>query len=477
VAVLQLEHAAPPWPQSAFALPARHVVGPVGPTAAELEQQPLQLDVVSQTHCWAALQRKPGPTGAVVQFSHATPPVPQVVFAVPVWQTPLASQQPLGHEFASHLHVPAVVSQAFVSLSGEMESVHLMHRLPALPVCPQLEVVSLASKVHVPGLPGPFEQHPLQDVPSQITHWPWSAPLAVSHRRCEVDVLQVVHAAPATPQLVSFSLANCRHEPSALQHPFGQVVASHWHWCVAGSHSWTPESMVQSWQVAPLVPHAVFISVVMHVVPLQQPLHSLPLQVHWPRLEQAWPVAHAWQKAPLFPHWPLLWPLVPSSSQAPGAPFTGWLARFCGFVQQPPAQDVVLQTHSPKYASPGVVSHCRFAPTAAQLAIQAEPGPWLATSDPPHVPVVLKDWQTPLESQHPLGHVVASHVQVPSVVSHKGLVGGPAVVQFVHTAPPLPQSAFPSVPPAPSVKQDPPILEEQQPLGQELGSPSHTQDP
>ena len=38
--------------------------------------------------------------------TQAAPLAPQSALAVPAWQTPLASQQPVGQLFASHLHLP-----------------------------------------------------------------------------------------------------------------------------------------------------------------------------------------------------------------------------------------------------------------------------------------------------------------------------------------------------------------------------------
>jgi hypothetical protein len=40
---------------------------------------------------------------------HATPPTPQVALELP-WHTPFASQQPLGHDLASHTHFPPLHS-------------------------------------------------------------------------------------------------------------------------------------------------------------------------------------------------------------------------------------------------------------------------------------------------------------------------------------------------------------------------------
>jgi hypothetical protein len=77
-----------PVPQNAFELPGRQLL--------LLSQQPLQL---------AALQAGGGAMQACalqVPAPHAlqaAPPLPQALAMVPVWQVPLASQQPLVHGF------------------------------------------------------------------------------------------------------------------------------------------------------------------------------------------------------------------------------------------------------------------------------------------------------------------------------------------------------------------------------------------
>lgn len=67
-------------------------------------QQPVGQFVASQPeHVFAAVQ-------VDGHVWHATPPVPHAVAALPAWQTPFASQQPLGQLAAVHTHSPATHS-------------------------------------------------------------------------------------------------------------------------------------------------------------------------------------------------------------------------------------------------------------------------------------------------------------------------------------------------------------------------------
>jgi len=80
----QAEHAAPPVPQAADVVPSwqlpvasQHPVGHV-----------VALQVTGVVHAWAVHVCVP------VQAEQLAPPLPQAVAAVPVWQVPVASQQP-----------------------------------------------------------------------------------------------------------------------------------------------------------------------------------------------------------------------------------------------------------------------------------------------------------------------------------------------------------------------------------------------
>jgi hypothetical protein len=89
---MQTSQTAPPVPQAPESVPSWHV--PV------LSQQPFGHDVASHTH-WKLRHSAP----EAVQFWQTTPPVPQLELSPPVWQlTPL--QQPDGHELASQTHAP-----------------------------------------------------------------------------------------------------------------------------------------------------------------------------------------------------------------------------------------------------------------------------------------------------------------------------------------------------------------------------------
>jgi hypothetical protein len=79
-----------PVPQNAFELPGRQML--------LLSQQPAQLAALQAgggaTQAWAL--QVPAP-----QALHAAPPLPQAPAVVPVWQVPLASQQPLVQGFVA----------------------------------------------------------------------------------------------------------------------------------------------------------------------------------------------------------------------------------------------------------------------------------------------------------------------------------------------------------------------------------------
>jgi hypothetical protein len=95
-------------------------------------------------------------------------------------------------------------------------------------------------------------------------------------------------------------------------------------------------------------------------------------------------------------------------------------------LQQPPPHEFASQTHCPV-----LLLHSRFAPQGPHVAPAVPHDAVDSCAKSSHVPA-----GPPL--QHPLGHVLESHVQVPAVVpvlvSHTPLAQGP------HAAPPVPHS-------------------------------------
>src|SRR5580704_14206351 len=87
-------------------------------------QHPLAHEVASQVH-W-----KLGAAG-VPTFAHswfaahvgaqAAPPEPHVLTPSPVWHTPFASQQPVGHVFASQTHCPCPLHSLLPELRQSMQ--------------------------------------------------------------------------------------------------------------------------------------------------------------------------------------------------------------------------------------------------------------------------------------------------------------------------------------------------------------------
>ena len=138
--VLHVAHAPPPLPQAGSVLPFAHVV--------ELLQHPPEHELAVQTHCPLPLHASPLP--------HAwqlAPPTPHALL-LDAWHWPLASQQPLGHEAASHTHrVP-------LQCWPPAQTAHVAPPLPhAASVLPAVHVVALL-------------QHPLEHELAVHAHWP-----------------------------------------------------------------------------------------------------------------------------------------------------------------------------------------------------------------------------------------------------------------------------------------------------------------
>lgn len=194
VVVLQATQAAPPAPHA-----ASEGVVQIAP-----EQQPLGHVVASHTHppsthSWPAAQAGPVPQRhspsahesaiAESQATHAAPPAPHVVLELA--RHVLPSQQPLGHEVASHTHAPPAqrwplphggpdphVHAPAVHPSARDGS-HATHAPPAVP-----HVARLGALHVVP------EQHPVVQPAAQVSQTPavqppppqvWHEPPPVPH--------------------------------------------------------------------------------------------------------------------------------------------------------------------------------------------------------------------------------------------------------------------------------------------------------
>lgn len=143
-------------------------------------------------------------------------------------------------------------------------------------------------------------------------------------------VPQATHAAPPVPHDPFDSDAYGSHVPFAVQHPFGQDVASQTHAPVVVLHSWP---VAHALQAEPPAPHDPLDSPESgsQVLPLQQPVHERPPQVQTPS-PHASPDAHAEQAAPPVPH-------ADPVCAAKGRQMLPW--------QQPLGHDVESQTHPP----------------------------------------------------------------------------------------------------------------------------------
>jgi hypothetical protein len=263
-----------------------------------------------------------------------------------------------------------LAAEAFVVVHLSPQALQLLVVVSAVQV--PLHTVSGASHVH----------EPLTQVGAGCAHAPQAAP-PVPHRVFDWEPYG-------------------SHTP-ALQQPFGQDAALHTHCPVLVLHA---RPVPHATQVAPPEPQEVLDSLVSgsHVEPLQQPAHDPPPHVHAP-FEQESPLPHEPHAAPAVPH-----SLVDCEAYR-----TQVLP-----LQQPPGQDAALQTHWPL-----VLSHAWPDAHAAQVAPEAPQEAFDSEVYASQVPLV-----PPL--QQPLGQVLASHSQTPTVVSQRPLEQDP------QEAPPLP---------------------------------------
>jgi len=233
----------------------------------------------------------------------------------------LVSQQPLGHDVASHTHLVPLQCWPLA------QAVHAAPPLPhALSVLPAEHVVALL-------------QHPLAQDVAVHTHCP--LPL---HRS------PLPHAWQLTPPTPQVPVDDVWHWPFASQQPLGQVVASHTHLpCVV--HLWLA---AHAEHCTPLTPQVSFDDV-MHFPLEQQPGHAVPPQLQDPLLHVC-PLVHEPHALPADPHVAFDWTESATHLLLPS--------------QQPPGHEAGVQAHMPAalHACP-VVHEAQAAPRAPHRAL------------------------------------------------------------------------------------------------------------
>ncbi len=251
---------------------------------------------------------------------------------------------------------------------------------------------------------------------------------------------QAAQLAPAVPQVPVFgSWANGMHVPvePPLQHPFGQVLASHAHAPSVVSQSTVV--LTQDTQAFPPVPQRAAVCAVgsSQLLPLQQPVgHEFESQTHWPPALHSCPAGHAAHAAPPVPQ--VLSAASPAYlTQAPVA-----------LSQQPIGQELESQTHAlplhswplghaahdaplaPHWPFPSAVGWTQLPllqqpgqlllpPHEHAPAVQVSPVPQAAQAAPtPHCVLFCADTatQVPSVAQQPAGHEVAVHTHCPAAL-------------------------------------------------------------
>jgi hypothetical protein len=216
----------------------------------------------------------------LAQGLHAPPFLPQAPVEVPVWQTPAASQQPVGQLVASQTHAPP--TQCLPPMQGA---------LPPQRHAPPAEHVSAP-------IPQLVHEEPL--APHVAVDAVWQLPFA-SQQPLQVAGPQL-HAAPtqATDPPVHVGCVPQRQAPFVQRSEFAPSQGAH---------------------AAPPVPHSVKDGVLQTPVASQQPVGQLVASQMQLAPEQRCPAPHAGPE----PHWQLplvqLSPVAPQATQAlPPAP-------------------------------------------------------------------------------------------------------------------------------------------------------------
>jgi hypothetical protein len=205
-----------------------------------------------------------------------------------------------------------------------------------------------------------------------------------------------------------------------VQQPLGHVLESHAQVPFVLSHRPLPHAL----QSVPEAPHceldsfAYAMQAPLTVAVQQPPEHDAESHTHWPVVLHAWPPLHGPHAAPPVPH-----AIAFCDAYGVQVPFTV-------AVQQPMPQEVASHTHWPEELHSWPLWHATHA---------TPPVPHEACAEVTH-------W--PLESQHPVGHELASHTHEPE--THSWPVG-----HILHATPLAPHAAFEDVSHEPALEQQP----------------------
>lgn len=236
-----------------------------------LQHPPAQVVVSQPAHCRLAVQPAPEHCWQLI------PAVPHWPALSPGWQTPLASQQPVGQLVASHTHAPLTqwspAPQAAVPPQRHAPSRQLFactgSQVPhASPAAAQVETEK-ATQVSPRQQPfrqldgvhwqrPPVHSSPSPQPPSAPPH---TQPPAV--HRSVFDVTQLWHTAPPVPQAVCTGA----WQAPLKQQPAGQESASQ----PVHVPPWHSEPPGHPWQRFPPAPHAAPSVPTAHVRPRQHP--------------------------------------------------------------------------------------------------------------------------------------------------------------------------------------------------------------
>jgi hypothetical protein len=132
-------------------------------------QHPFGHEAASQTHCPVVLLH----SCPVAHATHAAPPAPHDALDSDAYAShvPLAVQQPLGHDVASHTHCPAVVLHSWPAAQPPHAAPPLPHDvLVSLESASQVEPLQQPAHAEPPQLHAPPEHdcpeaHALQAAP------------------------------------------------------------------------------------------------------------------------------------------------------------------------------------------------------------------------------------------------------------------------------------------------------------------------
>jgi hypothetical protein len=454
---LQTVHTEPPAPH-AFRLGVMQLLPAQQPLAQFAGVQLLHMPLVQAA-----------PAGHAVQTA---PALPQAVFEVPGWQTPAASQQPLGQLVPSQTQVPAEQwrlppqggpppqEQAPATQESVVTGLHCVQETP---MAPQAAAVGVMQRLP---LQQPFGQLVASQTQRPTQRWPaWQGnplpqPQAPPRQLSASSGSQGAQAPAATPH--ALVVGGLKHT-APWQQPAGQELMLQ----TLVTHAWLVHDSVvlQTLQRAPPEPQAA-IAVPGWQAPLtsQQPMGQvaalqLPARHAWPvHTCPGWQATH---EAPPVPHAVTRLPgwQTPEASQQPVPQVAAlhgaltqvrleqtWVVPQATQVAPPPppqAPLVVPAWHWPAASQQpfGQLTASQAAPAHAWLThVCAPPHATHGPPPPPHAPLAVPVWHCPLASQQPFGQLVASQEHVPAV--HRWPV--------VHGSSPLPHEQPPLLQPSAS---------------------------